>query len=278
MSRRNLVRPVPSSKLRAVVTDVDGTLTDGRRRLDMHAIAALMRLERRGIPVVIATGNVLPVALALHRFLGLSGPIIAENGGLLYEQRNGRETVVRLADRQVGLRALRRLRSVGIKVTPLFTDRWRESEVALEPGVSVDRLRKVLRGEDVTVESTGFATHLMEAGAGKLPALRRGLRRLGLKPRECFIAGDGDNDVPMLREAGWGVSFPNASTAAQAAADYVAHESYGVGFVEALKRARLVAPRRGGFRTHAARAMSAMRGSGSTQVHGLRPDFLPYMS
>jgi phosphoglycolate phosphatase len=236
---RNARRRPP--KLRAVVTDVDGTLTDARRRVDLNALRYLRALESKGIRVVLATGNVLPVALALHRFIGLSGPIVAENGGLIYRNDAAGERVEKLADQRVALRGLARLRRSGISVRRLFTDRWRVTEVGLEPSVPVHVIRAALRGMDLTVESTGFAIHLMQAGAGKLPAIERALGPEGLDLSDCLIAGDGDNDVPMLRRAGWAVSFPTASPAARRAADFVSRAPYAQGFVEALKRASVVA-------------------------------------
>ncbi len=236
--RRVPRRPTPSrrNRWRAVVTDVDGTLTNADRRLDLRAADLVRRLERRGIPVVLATGNVLPIALALHRSLGLSGSIVAENGGLVYyRDARGRERVERLTDRRVALAAFRKLRAAGLPVRRLFTDRWRESEVAVEPNVSVAAVRRVLGRNGVDVESTGYALHLMESGGGKLPGLLRSLAPLGLTPRDCVILGDGDNDVAMLRAAGFGVSFPSASPRARRAARYVTRAEFASGFVEGLK-------------------------------------------
>lgn len=223
-----------------MVTDVDGTLTDSERRLQPESMEVIRRMTEAGIPVVLATGNVLPLALALHRFLGLASPIIAENGGVLYHRKDGRDIVEHLADRQVALAAYRRLVRAGLPVRRLFTDRWREAEVALEEGVSERRIRAVLRGQPVIVESTGYAIHLLERGAGKLPALRRALAPMGLTPGDCLAVGDGNNDVAMLRASAWAVSFSSASARARAAADYVTRAEYGFGFVEAVIHAGVV--------------------------------------
>jgi phosphoglycolate phosphatase len=221
--------------LRAVVTDIDGTLTDRERRLDPTAQRWVRRLEARGIPVILATGNVLPIALAIHRSLGLAGPIVAENGGILYRRVDGRERVERLADRRLALRAFRTLRRAGLPVRRLFTDRWRESEVALEPNVPMRAVVRLLRGSPVRAEETGYAIHLIERGAGKLPALRRALRPYGWTIADCVALGDGDNDAAMLRAAGFGVSFASGSPAARRAARYVARAPFAAGFVEGLK-------------------------------------------
>ena len=231
-----MARPLrPPRPLRAVVTDIDGTLTDQDRRLDLEASQLLRQLEGSGVRVILATGNVLPIALAVHRSVGLSGPIVAENGGLLYTRVDGADVVVRLADRRPAWTAYQRIRKAGIPVRRLFTDRWRETEVALEPTVSPRRLAPVIRGLPVFVESTGFAVHLMQKGAGKLPAVRRALGPLGFGLEDCLVAGDGDNDVGILQAAGWAVSFASASLRARRVANYVARSEYACGFVEAVK-------------------------------------------
>ena len=223
------------------MTDVDGTLTDASRRLDPVALTHVRRLEDAGVPVLLATGNVLPIALALYRSLGLTGPIVAENGGMLYRRTpDGKDRVERLADPRVARRAYRRLVVAGLPVRRLFTDRWRESEIALEPNIAVQRIRRALDGIPVDVESTGYAIHLMERGVGKLPALERALGYLGLTVGDCVILGDGDNDVRMLRAAGFGVSFSSASAGARRAARYVTRAEYSAGFVEGLKVSRML--------------------------------------
>ena len=189
---------------------------------------------------MLATGNVLPVALGIHRSVGLTGPIVAENGGLLYRRVDGRDHVEPLADRALALAALRRIRAAGIPVRRLFTDRWRQTEVALEPTTRLPEIRRVLRKEPVLVESTGYAIHLMERGAGKRAALAKALRPLGLALADCVVAGDGDNDVGMLRAAGFGISFPNGSPRARAAADFVSRRPFAPGFVEGLMASGLV--------------------------------------
>ncbi len=228
-------------RLRGVVTDVDGTLTDADRRLDPGALAAVRRLEASGITVTLATGNVLPIALALHRFLGTSGPIIAENGGLIYRPGAHGGAIERRADRRVALRAWRAVRAAGVPARRLFTDRWRETEVALEPTVPVAAVRRASRAVPVTVESTGYAIHLMERGVGKLPSLTRALATIGLRLGDCVVLGDGDNDVGMLRAAGLGISFPSASRRARGAAQLVTRSDYAAGFQEGLKESGLLA-------------------------------------
>lgn len=68
------------------------------------------------------------------------------------------------------------------------------------------------------------------AGCNKGTALRALAARLGIPMGHVMALGDNDNDVPMLRAAGYGVAMGNATPAAMAAADWLApdHEAFGV--------------------------------------------------
>ncbi len=234
----NAARRLPRG-LRALVTDVDGTLTDSERRLHREALDVVRGLTDRGVPVILATGNVLPIALALHRSLGLNGPIVAENGGLVYHQTEAGERIERLADRRVALAAYRSLVASGLPVRRLFTDRWRETEVGIEADVPLSRVRSHLRGLGVYAEGSGFAIHLMQRGAGKSVGVRRALELIGLRPSAAVAIGDGDNDARLLRSVGFGVSFPSASARARRAADLVTRCDGAEGFLEAVRASGL---------------------------------------
>src|SRR3990172_4399197 len=65
---------------KAVVVDVDGTITYSDRSIDCRAVAALRSLH---VPVIIATGNVLCAARTVAKLVGTEGIVIAENGGVV---------------------------------------------------------------------------------------------------------------------------------------------------------------------------------------------------
>lgn len=70
--------------LRAIATDMDGTLTRSGR-FSSHLFLALERLQQAGIPVLIVTGRSAGWVSALVEYLPIAGAI-AENGGLLYRR------------------------------------------------------------------------------------------------------------------------------------------------------------------------------------------------
>ena len=55
--------------IRAVITDVDGTITDYEDRLGVEALVAIRKLEDSGIRVVLCSGNALCVLKALGRYM-----------------------------------------------------------------------------------------------------------------------------------------------------------------------------------------------------------------
>jgi len=221
--------------IKAVMTDVDGTLTDGRKVMSVRAIEALRAVQANGVPVGIATGNVLPVALGISTYVGLEGPIVAENGGLV----SWRKEIYQLFDGRGPEAALRHLESV-MPVKRLFTDNWRRTEVALERSMPLDEVREALRGFDVDLEATGFAIHIISKGHGKAAGVRKAAELLGIELSEMAAFGDSDNDAGMLRECGVGVAVGNASPSAKAAADRVASGEGPEGVIEGLKELGLL--------------------------------------
>ncbi|HSA35965.1 MAG TPA: HAD hydrolase family protein, partial [Methanomassiliicoccales archaeon] len=56
---------------RAVVCDVDGTITDPSKIIQTLGIEVLRKAQDRGRVVILASGNVLPVVYGLSTFIGL---------------------------------------------------------------------------------------------------------------------------------------------------------------------------------------------------------------
>lgn len=66
-----------------VITDLDGTLLD-HHNYDWHpAMPALNALHERGVPVVFNTSKTLEESRQLQREIGITGPVIVENGSCI---------------------------------------------------------------------------------------------------------------------------------------------------------------------------------------------------
>jgi phosphoglycolate phosphatase (TIGR01487 family) len=217
-------------RYRAVVCDVDGTITDVNKHIQPQGIEALRLAQENGFVVMLASGNVLPVAFGLSAFIGLDGPVIAENGGIV----SFKEKIYQLHSSDLPEKAYQHLvKEIG-PVGRLFTDNWRQTEVGLKRSNDLELVRKTLQGWNVDIEATGFAIHIMEKGHSKVSGIRKASELLDIPLEEFIAVGDADNDVKMLQECGYGIAVGNASPAAKAAADYVCLGKHAAGVAEGL--------------------------------------------
>jgi phosphoglycolate phosphatase (TIGR01487 family) len=217
-------------RYRAIVCDVDGTITDGEKHIQAQGIEALRLAQDNGFVVMLASGNVLPVTFGLSAFIGLEGPVIAENGGIV----SYREEIYRLHSAELPERAYHHLVQAIGPVDRLFTDNWRQTEVGLKRSNDLERVKEVLQGWNVEIEATGFAIHIMEKGHSKVSGIRKASELMDIPMEEFIAIGDADNDVKMLQECGYGIAVGNASPAAKAAANHVCLGKHSAGVTEGL--------------------------------------------
>lgn len=218
-------------KIRAIAIDVDGTLTDYSRRVSCNAIEALRRQVDKGIKVMLVTGNVLPIAYALRHYLGMNGPVVAENGGIVSHD----DLVKYLSSKEEPQKAFDHL-SKNMKVERIFSDRWRETEIAIKPIYEVNLVRKYVRGFDVKVLSTGWAHHIMNKDTDKAVGLSFVCKNwLKVDINDVAAIGDSDNDAKMIELAGYGITLANGSRKCKERAHFVASKPHGDGIVEALR-------------------------------------------
>jgi Cof subfamily protein (haloacid dehalogenase superfamily) len=75
--------------IRALCTDIDGTLLDGKRQLSERTIATIKRIQSK-VPVVLASSRMPSAMVHLQEELGIIGsPLICYNGGYIIQYKNG---------------------------------------------------------------------------------------------------------------------------------------------------------------------------------------------
>lgn len=223
--------------LKALLTDVDGTITDSSRRIDTGAIECIRSLMDDGMEVVLASGNTSCFMDALCKMVGTRGTFIAENGGVYRIGYSGPLNIT--GDQAVCRAALETVqahyREKGIELE-LYNPTYRYADLAFARTVPLQEVRQLLSGQPVQVIDTGYAIHLQSEGISKGTTLIALARDMGLSPQDFFAIGDGINDAGMLTAAGRGVTIANAHPATKAAASDVMEEGYGKGFVQAVKK------------------------------------------
>ena len=219
--------------LKVVVTDVDATITDDHRRIDLESIGMIRALRDVGIPTILASGNAYPVILYLAKFIGTASPVVAENGGVVgWEERDIKKV---LGSREKPLAFVEDLKKE-YQITHLESDAWRESEVVITRDLHYENLSALAASSGLKVEDTKFAYHISQPEVRKAAGVLVALGLLGLEASDAFAIGDSQNDVEMCEMCGQGAAVANATDKMKSAADYVALGSHGAGFVEIIRR------------------------------------------
>ncbi len=221
--------------MKALVIDIDGTLTDEQRQLDLRAAAAIRELT---VPVILASGNVLGFVKCAAKLIGTSDIMIAENGGVV---SMGFDGPIHASGDKARCQEVLEILGEHFDLEEL-DGAERRSELALRRNFDIDAARQVLVDgniRDIELVDTGFAVHIKTVDVNKGTALEEVAKLMGLDTRDIVAIGDSANDVEMIRAAGLGVAVGNAHPALKDAADLVTKGQYGAGVVEALKDSRL---------------------------------------
>ncbi|VVB90667.1 Phosphoglycolate phosphatase [uncultured archaeon] len=212
---------------KAVVVDVDGTITYKDRSLDCRAVEALRSLE---VPVVIATGNILCFARAASKLVGTGGIVIAENGGIVecgvvdYDMAHIKECeeAFEFLSRHFALERL--------------DAEYRKTEIGLRRNFDVEKARQMLMKEfpELDIVDTGFAVHIKSKKINKGIGLKRIAELMGLDAKDFVAIGDSPNDIEMLEASGFGVAVGNAHPELKKVAALVTVGEHGAGVAEAV--------------------------------------------
>jgi Cof subfamily protein (haloacid dehalogenase superfamily) len=242
--------------LRAVATDLDGTIVHDDTPPSPRTVAALQRVTERGGALVIVTARPPRYVAHLLGALDHHGLVICANGAVVYDLAT--EQVVR--DRSLApstaFEIVERLRAEipgiafaaethsGFTREPHFVWGWSDPgsarTAAAEHFVDEPVTKLLVRHPDLMPDEViaaarravgDLAVHhdsgepgmleLSAPGVSKATALEELTSDLGIAPDEVVAFGDMPNDVPMLTWAGIGVAVANAHADVLAVADAV---------------------------------------------------------
>ncbi len=214
---------------KAVAVDIDGTITDYNKKLHLEAILALRRLEEAGIPIILATGNVRAITYGLWRFIGATGPMVCENGGVVWHPE-WEEPIIRADGARARQCAIEMSNQINIDAEGITTNAWRESEWCLFADEDLDSVNSwVLNSEysDLSVVRTGFAIHIMEPHLSKGEGLKVALQQIGIDAKDVLAVGDAPNDIPMFELVGQSVAVGGCFDSLAAVASVVSPYPHG---------------------------------------------------
>jgi phosphoglycolate phosphatase (TIGR01487 family) len=217
-------------KFKAVVVDIDGTITCEKRELHLGAVKKIRSLK---VPVVLATGNTLCYARTASVLIGLDGAVIAENGGSITVRFDVQGTFEEsLEECEKAYSFLSR----HFKLTKL-DPQYRRAEIALRRDFDLQKARTLLETQpfDVEMVDTKYAIHLKSKKINKGVGLKKLASMMGLKSEDFVAIGDSANDVEMFEASGFGIAVGNGDDVIKETADHITKASFGDGAIEAFE-------------------------------------------
>ncbi|MGE5551935.1 MAG: Cof-type HAD-IIB family hydrolase [Bacteroidota bacterium] len=254
--------------------DLDGTLLDPRGLVTPRARAALVSLAARGVTVVLATGRPPRLVRRFQDELGLAGPAICYNGGLVVDFKEGvtrHDCRIPGPEARSALDVLRRENVCNLLceaddcLTGELTDEMlaaaQRDGWGLRGDLSMDRacasgvhkligicppgmrprieraLESALPGR-LTLVGSAPGTDWLEilpAGVSKAAAAEVLAGILGIDLAEAMAFGDAENDAALLARVGLGVAMANGDDWAKAAARRLAPPNGEEGFARAVE-------------------------------------------
>ncbi|MEM2904696.1 MAG: phosphoglycolate phosphatase [Candidatus Bathyarchaeia archaeon] len=216
----------------AVATDVDGTITDKVYRLSCPAIRSIRALERAKVPVILASGNALLVMTTLQAYIGCSGGLICEGGGVV----EYREETRILGERKGPLAALEALKKrFGDRVVESKSNPYRYVDVALRRTIPRRAVEGVIASfPSLSLWDSGYAYHIIDSKVDKGLGLRNVAEMMGLDPQSIVAIGDSETDVPLFKASGISIAVGNADTSLKRVATRVMTGRDGRGFKQAV--------------------------------------------
>ena len=270
---------IPTTKIRLIALDLDGTLLRSDRTVGARSIAALRAAHALGVEIVLASGRMTAAMERTAEALEFDPIIVSYNGAAVRAKKSsGRELLLHrplsaAIARELYLFAREERLQVNYYLDDVivvedaphlrpWVEMYRERTgspfrcvESLEPFLHRDPTKLLLVMEPgkrekialhwgarlqeraIVLRTDPEYLEFLDPAATKGLALEFVAQHLNIERAAIMALGDGENDVPMLRYAGWPVAVANAGSAARAAARAVTlndHEHDAV--AEAVER------------------------------------------
>lgn len=247
------------SEYELVLFDLDGTLLDPRGRVRPASAAVIAELVAAGVRVGLATGRMPRSVRPFVEVLGLNGPLLLLNGGMVWDVARAapvHEERLPLSD---AIAVLEIAAALGIHVNLYVEDeiviaartptseasarkdgvvqtvvgdlaRWLAARgtppyklLLIEEQGAFDELERraaaALASPCTIVQSEPTYLEVLPPGVSKGAALAAIERSYGISPARVIAFGDSLNDVELVERAGLGIAMGNSHPALTAVAD-----------------------------------------------------------
>lgn len=228
--------------MKLVVSDLDGTLLDGKSKVTEYTKNAVKKLIDKGIKFAIATGRGEASAMRFRDELGLKIYLICNNGANIYDD-NENMIFERVIEKETVHKIIEVLRKRRVKYNCFYHEDFYKEEydttdysrrigfrehtlkdifqcpslhkiiIEEEPEIilSVNKeLREKFSHEAEITISDPRCIDIVPKGCSKGNALTLIAQEMKIQMERVMAFGDGENDLDMLRKVGHPVAMENA--------------------------------------------------------------------
>lgn len=237
-----------------LASDFDGTLADSGGKIPESVVSAIKYFMSEGGRFTVCTGRIYQ-GFHLYSEEYINAPVLLGNGAMAYDYKNkeiafndaiGDEGLAAINDVilhfpsvavetynfdkvcsiNAGESSIHHFTSMGIDFTeveaPEQAQRPWTKVMIYAPDCSAEVQRLLDEHREVNyLKTTGEYIEILKKGVDKGTGLLKLGEMLGCKPCDIYAAGDGYNDVDMLKAAAKGFVPENGSQEALSVADYV---------------------------------------------------------
>jgi phosphoglycolate phosphatase (TIGR01487 family) len=195
------ITPILARKIKLIVTDIDGTLTTNIDFPDLKIFNVIQRLKKAGILVGLVSGRTMPEVESLAISLKISGPIVAENGGVAKYDAHSEMASLGYS-REPAMKALKTLKRLfPSAIREREDNKYRIVDVVFQAyGMKTHELLKYL--ENVEILDSGYILHLVQKGVSKGRTLLKILGNVGsgnMSLDNVFVIGDSLTDLSLFQ-------------------------------------------------------------------------------
>ena len=230
-------------KIEAIAVDIDGTITDDKRKICISAIESLRAAEKAGIPTIIVTGNVVNYAYATEVLIGCSGGLVAENGGMIFKEGYNNNAVEILVNSEYIEKAdahLKEKLGKDYSKHASHDNNYRATEIVFYKTIQREIIEDALKDyefiDELEIYDSGFALHVTDKRVNKGSSLKRLCEKNGINMDNVMAIGDSENDEDFLKEVGVRIAVGNADESLKEISTYVCEKNFGDGVAEAIEK------------------------------------------
>ena len=245
--------------IKLVLCDIDGCLNAGLHEpLDLTSLLEIAQqvqfLSKRGTLFALCTGRPVPFAQAMGQMIGVTAPLICENGAIVFDPLQGASVTL------VEPAALSALTQFADQI--LKTPKW-AGQIWLEPGKTVcvsingppitgrhpDQIKAVIAEMQTLPNAKNFhwahsntAIDITPKGIDKATGANWLLNSLGLDWSLVAAIGDSNGDLPVMTRCALPLCPANADPAIKAISAVCATNEFSAGTAQLLKHNFLKEP------------------------------------